>query len=90
MLELIGKEFSTETRRARAYLEERGIDHRFIDVDFDEDALNWLKAHKIMGLPVLRCGSLFVVGERDIPRLLAEQLSCDSDHPTQNEHQKDD
>ncbi len=62
MLELIGKEFSLETIKAKAFLDSKGIAYKYIDIDFEEDYLDWIKAHKIMGLPVLKKDNEFVVG----------------------------
>ncbi len=62
MLELIGKEFSLETIKAKEFLDSKGIDYKFIDIDFEEEYLDWIKANKIMGLPILKKDKQFVVG----------------------------
>ncbi len=62
MLELIGKEFSVETVKAKQFLDSKGIAYTFIDIDFEENYSDWIKANKIMGLPVLKKDDKFIVG----------------------------
>lgn len=69
--ELIGKEFSKETIEARKILTDKGIDFKFVDIDFEEHALHWLKANKITALPVLKKDDRFVVGVKDMELLLS-------------------
>lgn len=79
MIELLGKEFSKETIDAKKMLDEMGVEYKFIDIDFDEDAFNWIKMNKIMGLPVIKNGKLFVVGEKDLDSLLKNMFSNSND-----------
>ncbi len=65
MLRLLGKEFSKKSIKVRKFLDNKGIDYEFVDIDFDEDALNWIKMNKIISLPVLINGKLFVVGDNE-------------------------
>ncbi len=61
MITIIGREFSTETIKAIEELDNLGIDYVFEDIDFNEEALNFLKAHKIKGIPVIRKGFEFII-----------------------------
>ncbi len=63
MIKLIGREFSKQTLDLKALLEKRGLKYEFVDIDFNEEAREWVKLHKIMGLPVLIKGNNFIVGE---------------------------
>lgn len=63
MFELIGREFSRQSIFVKEYLEKNNIDYTFIDIDFDDSYLEWLKLNKIMGLPVLKSGNVFCVGK---------------------------
>ncbi len=65
MLELIGREFSRETMEAKEFLKRKGIQYKFIDIDFEEDYFFWIKANKIGGLPVLRKDKEFIVGFKE-------------------------
>lgn len=59
---IYGREFSRQTMAALAYLNEKNRDYEFYDIDFDEEALYFVKHHKIAGLPVIKKGSRFLVG----------------------------
>ncbi len=73
MLELIGREFSKETSQVKKILDSMGTEYRFIDIDFNEDYLKWIKANKIISLPVVKKGKLFIVGNNmDALRSLIE------------------
>lgn len=61
-LRIYGREFCRQTMGALAYLNEKGLAHDFFDIDFDEEALYFVKHHKIAGLPVILRGSNFLVG----------------------------
>ncbi len=63
MIQVIGKEFSSQTRFVRTYLDNKGVSYEYIDIDFDEDIRIWLKMNKVMGLPVVKSGSSFIVGK---------------------------
>lgn len=59
---IYGREFCRQTMAALAYFEEAQLNYSFYDIDFDEEALYFVKHHKIAGLPVIRKDSRFLVG----------------------------
>lgn len=59
---IYGREFCRQTLGLLAYLNEEHIAYDFYDIDFDKEALYFVKHHKIAGLPVIRRGSRFLVG----------------------------
>ncbi len=61
MLDVIGKEFSTETRKVIDILRARGVHYNFIDLDFDEEISVFMACYKIKTIPVIRCDGEFIV-----------------------------
>lgn len=68
-----GREFSVQTVRALEYLKAEGLEHDFYDIDFDEEAMYFIKHNKIIGLPVIKLDKRFIVGWNDrAPELLSK------------------
>ncbi len=67
MVIVIGKKYSLETKRILDYLTEMNVAFDYIDLEFEEDEdlpyRHWLKANKIITIPVVKCGTEFVVGD---------------------------
>ncbi len=82
MITVIGKTYSLETQRVLDYLAKNDVMFQFIDLDFetDEDVSywHWLKANKIIAIPVVKCGADFVVGDNLelIERLITNCGAC--------------
>ncbi len=67
MVIVIGKAYSLETQRVLDYLKQTNVEFEYVDLEFETDeelSYNlWLKANKIIALPVVKCGDAFVVGD---------------------------
>ncbi len=67
MVIVIGKTYSLETKRVLDYLTEMNVAFEYVDLEFEDDEdvsyRHWLKANKIIAIPVVKCGAEFVVGD---------------------------
>ncbi len=67
MVTILGKSYSKETQRVISYFRQKKIAFNWIDLELNresgEDYLNWMKANKIGGLPVVIANDKFVVGD---------------------------
>ncbi len=67
MIIVLGKSYSHETQRVINYFKQKKIDFNWIDLELDreggEDYRHWMKANKIIGLPVVIANDKFVVGD---------------------------
>lgn len=65
---IYGREFCRRTMDALAYFDDESLPYDFCDIDFDEEAMYFIKHHKIIGLPVLLRDGRFLVGWNQLVR----------------------
>lgn len=67
-IEIIGREFSTPTKKLLKFLKDRNIPFTYYDLDSDrkEDLMNILKINKVISLPFMRKKNHFVSGYNEI------------------------
>ncbi len=80
MITVIGKTYSLETQCVLDYLTKNDVVFQFIDLDFETDEelsyWHWLKANRIITIPVIKYDDEFVVGD-DLPlidKLIAKHV----------------
>ncbi len=66
MLTLIGKKYSKETQAVITLLKDSKLDFEYIDLEVDKKKapayIQWIKANKIITIPVLKKGEYYYCG----------------------------
>lgn len=61
-IKVYGTESCPQCSGAKQYLEQKGVEFDYVDINEDDEALEEVKAMKAMSLPVIRNGNKHCVG----------------------------